>query len=535
MHSDSQHFFGWADGISKSIPWPRRPSRERLVLSVTSEGNLDMVSMRTAVAGVLTALALAGCSSSSSGSGPTITSFTAAPTSLPTVGGSVTLSWAVTGATSLSIDHGVGSVTPVTAGTATAQVMATTTFTLTATNSGGSSTSTAQVTVAPSITVAGTVTDESGVLATGETVLITSGTFSQSTVTDANGAFSVADVPTPYNATVIDSGGGLAVEYQGLTRPDPTLIDFTSVLQPETASIAGALTGGAFPQSGGATSVLFSSPQTALSSSHLPLVSNGPDYSGFVKWVGPSSTTGTLYALQWHSSGGLPTDYPGYGTVSNVLLQNGASYTGQTIALNSVTTGTLSGTLTAPTGYALDEQDLYFEPDAGVFFPIVNNVPLTTSTFTFTTPDIPNTSLLFIASVTGTDGEGLLKTAVSANTTGLSLSIPPPATLTLPVDGATAVTVTTPFSWTNFTGVTFVLFSGTPSFVVVTAASTATLPDLTAAGLPLPSSASYTWDLIGVGPATTVDAVAVPGGFFGLVYGVGYLSETVGRTFTTSP
>jgi hypothetical protein len=76
---------------------------------------------------------------------PTITSFTATPSSLPVGGGDVTLSWAVTGATTLSIDQSVGTVT----GTSkVVNVTANKNFTLTATNATGSVTSSTTVTVA---------------------------------------------------------------------------------------------------------------------------------------------------------------------------------------------------------------------------------------------------------------------------------------------------------------------------------------------------------------------------------------------------
>ena len=79
------------------------------------------------------------------GSKPVISSFTATPPSLPTGGGNTTLAWTVTGATSLSIDGGVGDVTGATS--KSVAVTATKTFTLTATNTSGSSTSTVDVTV----------------------------------------------------------------------------------------------------------------------------------------------------------------------------------------------------------------------------------------------------------------------------------------------------------------------------------------------------------------------------------------------------
>ncbi|WPB80765.1 hypothetical protein KYC5002_16715 [Archangium violaceum] len=76
---------------------------------------------------------------------PAISSFTAAPTTI-TAGQSATLSWTSTGATSLSIAPGVGTVT----GTSvTVTPSSTTTYTLMATNDAGNVTATATVTVNP--------------------------------------------------------------------------------------------------------------------------------------------------------------------------------------------------------------------------------------------------------------------------------------------------------------------------------------------------------------------------------------------------
>ena len=78
---------------------------------------------------------------------PTITSFTATPTSLPASGGNVTLAWTTSGASTVAIDHGVGTVSG-DSGSVVANVTATTPFTLTATNAGGSTASTVTVSVA---------------------------------------------------------------------------------------------------------------------------------------------------------------------------------------------------------------------------------------------------------------------------------------------------------------------------------------------------------------------------------------------------
>ena len=76
---------------------------------------------------------------------PTIVSFTASPSTI-TAGQNVTLSWQTTGATSVSIDHGIGSQSA--NGSKSANPGTTTTYMLTAMNAAGSSvTATAKVTV----------------------------------------------------------------------------------------------------------------------------------------------------------------------------------------------------------------------------------------------------------------------------------------------------------------------------------------------------------------------------------------------------
>jgi hypothetical protein len=93
-----------------------------------------------------TATATAAVAIAPSGA-PTIVSFAATPATLPAGGGTVTLAWQVTGADSLTIAPGVGTV----AGqSTTVRVTSATTFTLAATNASGTATARAEVAVAPS-------------------------------------------------------------------------------------------------------------------------------------------------------------------------------------------------------------------------------------------------------------------------------------------------------------------------------------------------------------------------------------------------
>lgn len=95
-------------------------------------------------AGSATASTTVTASGGGGGSAPTITSFTATPSSISS-GNSSTLAWNTSGATSLSIDQGIGTVTGTTS--KVVNPSSTTTYTLTATNSYGSVAKSATITV----------------------------------------------------------------------------------------------------------------------------------------------------------------------------------------------------------------------------------------------------------------------------------------------------------------------------------------------------------------------------------------------------
>ena len=89
-------------------------------------------------------LLLASCVSWPFGGLPTISSFTASPTTI-SVGSYSELNWSVSNATALIIDQGIGTISA--AGTSTVTPAVTTTYTLTAVNASGSVTKSVTVTV----------------------------------------------------------------------------------------------------------------------------------------------------------------------------------------------------------------------------------------------------------------------------------------------------------------------------------------------------------------------------------------------------
>jgi hypothetical protein len=95
------------------------------------------------------ALCALGCKSGG-GSAPVIKSFRANPASIG-LGASTTLSWDVSGTTSLAIDNGVGDVTGATSKSVKPTAQGTITYTLTATGGGSSTTAQATVAVGPPV------------------------------------------------------------------------------------------------------------------------------------------------------------------------------------------------------------------------------------------------------------------------------------------------------------------------------------------------------------------------------------------------
>src|SRR5262249_23677823 len=93
-------------------------------------------------------LVVAACGSSSGGAQrPVIQAFVATPDMGIGDGGVVNLSWSVSAADSVSIAPGIGNVTPPASGSLVTHVSGSTSFTLTASGSGGNATGTAQVQV----------------------------------------------------------------------------------------------------------------------------------------------------------------------------------------------------------------------------------------------------------------------------------------------------------------------------------------------------------------------------------------------------
>ena len=386
------------------------------------------------------------------------------------------------------------------------------------------------------ITVAGKVIDEAGRAVQSAPVVITG---RPATTTDANGTFTVTDVPTPYDAAVILSSSKTAIIYKGLTRTDPTLY-FTgaSVSVPNSATISGTLSGGAgYPLPVNHVSRAFFVATEDLASS-IPNSTTGA-YALSTSWNGAATISGTIHGLQWETNGsGMPLTYKGYGTKTGVTITNGGSFAGQNVALTAATAAVVSGSVTIPAGFTLGTKSIALNFNKFGTIPLGTDATSATA-FSFNVPAIAGFTLQLAATASAASlGSSSMAVNTTSGTTGITIAVPASPQHSLPVNAAAGVTTTTPFSWTAVPGGVYVVRfdgpAGEPDLLVVTSATSATIPDLSAQGLGLGASKAYTWAIFSFGPFADMNASAGPDGLLAVTNG-GWRSISVTRSFVTAP
>jgi hypothetical protein len=421
-----------------------------------------------------------------------------------------TISWALTGP---------GSITPAsgntTAYTPPASVAASTSATLTASAGAGLNAS-ATITINPPapISVSGTVVDIRFQKFSGVAVIIGS----QSTLTDANGQFTITNVTPPYDLTALvtnTNGSKAASVFKGLTRTDPTIIVFLSPTVTETTgTVGGLITGGDPPGTAGERAIVFWGSQTSQAGAATP---SGNTYELLLSWdQGLSTTTGNVHVLQWaFDAKALPTSYKGYGVTNGVSVQSGGVTPNANVAISAPGSTTVGGSATVPPGLTLLGTTAALNFDDGASLGLAEEA---SASFTYLLPNISGATGAVSATAQngGLDSVSAVMSGLSLSqaTTNVSLAIPSPASAMLPADVATNIGTTTDFSWTAVIGANVVyLFqifgpAGAPSYVVFTTATSARIPDLSAEGFGLASAHTYQWSVFAIGPHPSVDSAA---------------------------
>jgi hypothetical protein len=243
------------------------------------------------------------------GSAPTITSFAASPASINS-GASSTLSWAASGATTISISPG-GFTSTTATGSTSVSPTATTTYTLTATNSSGSATSTATVT----ISAAGTPTINS--FNANPTSIHSGGSSMLSWTT--TGATSVAITPGSFTSTAAS----------GSTSVSPTAKTTYTLKATNASGSATATATVSIAAAGGALAIMTSS---------CPGGTQGTGYAGCTI----TATGGTPpYTFSLDTSGNFPPLPEGMalnastGVVSSALIGGQGTYGPQFVVKDS--------------------------------------------------------------------------------------------------------------------------------------------------------------------------------------------------------
>ncbi|KFA94681.1 hypothetical protein Q664_01205 [Archangium violaceum Cb vi76] len=400
-------------------------------------------------------------------------------------------------------------------------------------------------------TVAGKVLAGEGQPIEGTSILIP-GNGRQAVALDSTGSFSIEGVTAPYDVIVVQRAHRSATVYKGLSRRDPTLPFITNAEETggSKATLEGTITGGSTPYDDDVpTHVEFVSANGSGGTEASP----EGTYSTEVNWSGSSSITGSLFAIQLESSSPFlpPTGYLGYGRRDNVTLNAGTTSSAIDVAMNSVTSARLAGTITAPADYALAMISVGLMPEQNINLDLFRAFE-TSSAFDYVVPNIPQSTLsMEVMAVKGdvSDPENgaisiLYKKGLTAGTSNAALVLQEPSRPGQPADGATVVTRTTEFSWTAFTGgIHMVQFqekepaAGTSPYTVsvFTSGTQTTLPDLSTVDMGLPANTRFTWRVQGIAPVASMNAL----GDLALINPMrGTTDFTVGtseaRTFTTS-
>jgi len=354
----------------------------------------------------------------------------------------------------------------------------------------------------------------------------------QKVTTASDGTFTLTDLTLPYTLTVVTTPAGghrHGYVFVGGTRKTPTLQLTADTAGPVlSTNVSGHLAANA----PGASGIVFAdlpASAPAASSNTIPIASGASTYSGPVSWFGPTSVTGTLYTLQWFSSGGLPTSYIAYASQSESLTPGSAVVWDTPMSTVIATTASLQVTLDVSSGYVPTAIGLYARPQgAQIAAPIGAISNIVAGTGTFVTPEI--TGMTFVAcgvqAPTGADGGGNAPFS-AACVAGLGADAKPTiALLPAPVLVAppTTATVGTLFDFqpmSNGTSIYLVAFapagnSSGDALYVVTNATQVKVPDLSAFGFTVPTGSTYAVEVYGFSPFAvplTIDSALSPTGF----------------------
>jgi hypothetical protein len=363
------------------------------------------------------------------------------------------------------------------------------------------------------ITVNGFVKDYRGNPVSGATVLIPG---KATVTTTASGTFSIADVTTPYDISVIFSSYKTAMVYRGLNKPDPKLLYMDYL--PAT-SFSGTISGTVPVVTGKSTIVCFVDGSISYSAT---MDTTTGAYSITPNWYGTTdSLVGNLFILRYGvDASGLPIEYDAYGT-KTLTLKNGATLTAQNFSapdLVNPSESNISGTIVRPSDYIVSSRSLYLRFN-NAYIALGSESSPSSDNFAYTVPSIQEITFAVYARASKTSGSSfmysvLMKHDIVANSTGVSVPLYAPPSLTIPLNNSTNIDTLTQFTWSQGDGAgvnlmrVFPTSGSYPSYYIFTTGTVEKIPSFSAQALGLPANTAYKWMIYRYYPLTSIDDIA---------------------------
>jgi hypothetical protein len=416
---------------------------------------------------------------------------------------------------------------------------------------------------------------------------------------DANGGFTVNDVPATYSLVVFLTNmySRSATVYQGLTRANPILtlasVSTSGGIPSSYAGLAGKVTGGLGFKAGSKAGTLMAVtvPKAVSYGSSFQFLADPTTgaYSTNVSWYGADPVTATLHALQFTTDiNGKITAYGGYGKQNvNLVKQNvpvpvpdpnpnpnpnpgPPAPIRQDLALDTLSTGSLTGAISWPNGLSNPQYGVatvLYPDESNLFFPLLNpgitpSSSIAASSVNQLVPLIAGAKFLQYVGINAQNNNGPSASStiwkLMTPGTPTDFVIPAPISLNQPAADTSGVTSGSNFSWSAYTGGIHILnispdFSVSPpantkltSLQIITTSSSIKIPDLSAYdNFVLSAASKYTWNVQGVAPYSSVDAATDVGGLMiapgfggsgsGATISDGGFSTSPTRPFTTAP
>lgn len=385
------------------------------------------------------------------------------------------------------------------------------------------------------ITVTGKVIDFIGGGIAGVTVSIGD----QTATTAADGTFSLGNIKPPYDLKLI-SGGTTGLVYKALNSFAPQIYAPGVGTTPSSASVTVNIPASVIPQ--GRRAIVIFTDSLKIQDGNL-ITGPATSVNFTVQWPGSSTLPGKIIVLIANVNvNGNITGYTVYGE-KPYTLNNGSPAT-INFATGDFTvnpgSATVSGNLSIPTGYTIPVTSMTMSyVSAGALYSGIQ-IDESGQSFSYTVPTgLPTPFKLYLrgSAQGGLPQENTNKMmSVTSGSSGNTLTLDPVPSLSTPANNATGIDTNTIFTYSSTSGTGMYILTaiaGNKRFYVLTANTTANLPNLAAYGLALGSNVNYQWSVQRIlGINSTDDFVSTV-----FLYNTNFngITSSTSRTFTSAP